>query len=319
MRFKLALLLALLALPLPAAAQSSQKPLQLIVPFPPGGSADGIGRILAAELGARLSRQVVVENKPGAGGTIGLMAAAKSAPDGDTLTLGATGGLVINPHVQTDHSFDPLRELAPIAKLIDIPIVLATNAKTGAKSVKELIERSKATPSGLNYGTTGVNSSQHLAVELFKRMTGANLVHIPYRGSNPAVMAVIADQVPLVSSDLTSAHPQIKGGLLKAIGITAARRAKTAPEIPTVAEGGVPGYDGSSGYIGIFAPAGTPANRVKQLSGHIAAILAKEDVQARIALLSVEPAYADDAAFGKFLATESAKWRDVLKPRAAVR
>jgi tripartite-type tricarboxylate transporter receptor subunit TctC len=318
MRFKLGLLLALLALPLPAFAQSS-KPIQLIVPFPPGGSADGIGRIIAAELGSRLSRQVVVENKPGAGGTIGMMAAAKSAPDGDTLTLGATGGLVINPHVQTDHSFDPLRELAPIAKLIDIPIVLATNAKTGPKTVKELIERSKATPNGLNYGTTGVNSSQHLAVELFKRMTGANLVHIPYRGSNPAVLAVIADQVPLVSSDLTSAHPQIKAGLLNAIGVTSARRAKTAPEIPTIAEGGVPGYDGSSGYIGIFAPAGTPAERVKQLSAHVAAVLAKEDVQARIALLSVEPAYADDAAFGRFLAAESAKWRDILKPRAAVR
>jgi tripartite-type tricarboxylate transporter receptor subunit TctC len=319
MRLKHGLLLALLApLTLPAAAfaQGSQKPIQLIVPFAPGGSADGIARIIAADLGTRLNRQVVVENKPGAGGTIGLMLAAKSPADGDTLTLGATGAMVINPHVQSDHNFDPLRELAPVAKLIDIPIVMATNAKTGAKNVKELIERAKAAPGGLNYGTTGVNSSQHLAVELLAKMTGGKFVHVPYRGSNPAGMAVIGDQVPLVSSDLTAAHPQIKGGLLTAIGVTSARRAKTAPEIPTIAEGGVPGYDGSAGFMGLFAPAGTPAARIKQLTAEVAQILAKPDVQEKVALLSVEPAYLDDASFGAMLARESAKWKDVLKARA---
>jgi tripartite-type tricarboxylate transporter receptor subunit TctC len=316
MRFKFGLLLAWLALPATAFAQGSQKPIQLIVPFAPGGSADGIARIIAMDLGARRNRQVIVENKPGAGGTIGLMTAAKSPADGDTLTLGATGGLVINPHVQTDHNFDPLRELAPVAKLIDIPIVMATNAKTGATTVMELVERSKNTPDGLNYGTTGVNSSQHLAVELLAKMTGGKFVHVPYRGSNPAVMAVLGDQIPLVSSDLTAAHPQIKAGLLNAIGVTSARRAKTAPEIPTIAEGGVPGYDGSAGFMGLFAPTGTPPGRIKQLTAEIAAILAKPDVQERVALLSVESAYLDDAAFGAMLARESAKWKDVLKARA---
>ena len=317
MLFKHGLLLAMLTLPGTAFAQSSQKPIQIIVPFAPGGSADGIGRIIAAELGARLGRQAIVDNKPGVGGTLGLIIAAKASADGDTLAIAATGALVINPHVASSTSFDPLRELTPIAKLIDIPIVVAANATTGPKTVKEAIERSKTVAGGLSYGTTGVNSSQHLAMELLKNMTGANLVHVPFRGSAPAVTAVLGDQIPLVSSDLTSAHPHIKAGTLTALGVTSAHRAKTAPEIPTIAEGGVPGFDGSAGFIGLFAPAGTPSDKIKQFSREVAMILAKPDVQAKIQLLSVEPAYADEAKFGAFLAAESAKWKDVLKSRPA--
>ena len=193
------------------------------------------------------------------------MIAAKAPPDGDTLTVGATGGLVINPHIPSSTQFDPLKELAPIAKLIDIPIVLVTNAKTGAKTVKELIEKSNSTPGGVSFGTTGVNSSQHLAVELLKNATGANLVHVPYRGSAPAVTAVLGDQIPMASVDLTSAYEHTKAGTLTALGVTSAHRAKIAPEIPTVAEGGVPGYDGSAGYIGLFAPAGTPPDKINAI------------------------------------------------------
>jgi tripartite-type tricarboxylate transporter receptor subunit TctC len=156
-------------------------------------------------------------------------------------------------------------------------------------------------------------------MELLKKMTGANLVHVPYRGSAPAAMAVIGDQVPLASVDLTSGHPHIKAGTLTALGVTSAQRAKTAPEIPTIAEGGVPGFDGSAGFIGIFAPLGTPEGKIKQLSGEIAAIVAKPQVQAKIGLLSVEPAYTDGATFGRFLAAESAKWKELFKtlPAAA--
>ena len=317
MRFAYGLLLAVLALPDAAHAQSSQKPIQIIVPFAPGGSADGIARIFATELSARLGRQVIVDNRPGVGGTLGLTIAAKSPPDGDTLTVGATGGLVINPHVPSSTLFDPLRELAPIAKLIDIPIVLVTNSKTGPKTVKELIEKSKNIPGGVSFGTTGVNSSQHLAVELLKNMTGANLVHVPYRGSAPAVTAVLGDQIPLASVDLTSAYEHVKAGTLTALGVTSSYRAKIAPEIPTIAEGGVPGFDGSAGYIGLFAPAATPPDKIKQLSREVAEIIAKPDVQDRIKLLAVEPAYSDDATFKAFLAVESAKWKDVLKSRPA--
>ena len=313
MLLRIGLLLAAVALSSSAAAQSSQKTLQIIVPFPPAGSADGIARIIGLELGERLGRQVVVENKPGAGGALGLQLLSKAPPDGDTLSIGATGALVINPHVPGSSGFDPLKEITPVAKLIDIPIVLVSNAKTGPKTVKEMIERAKSTPGGLSFGTTGANSSQHLAIELLKKVTGANLVHVPYRGSAPAAMAVIGDQIPLASVDLTSGHPHIKAGTLVSLGVTSAQRAKTAPDMPTIAEGGVPGFDGSSGFIGIFAPPGTPAAKVRQLSSEIAAILAKPAVQAKIDLLSVEPAYADEGAFGKMLAIESAKWKELFK------
>lgn len=314
---RISLLVAALALSTPAFAEGSQKALQIIVPFPPGGSADGIARIIATELGERLNRQAFVENKPGAGGGLGLQILSKSAPDGDTLSIGATGALVINPHVPGSTGFDPVREIMPVAKLIDIPIVLVSNAKTGPKTVKDMIERAKSTDGGLSFGTTGANSSQHLAIELLKRATGAHLVHVPYRGSAPAAMAVIGDQIPLASVDLTSGHPHIKAGTLTALGVTAQQRAKTAPDIPTIAEGGVPGFDGSSGYIGIFAPPGTPAPRIRQLSSEIAAIVAKPEVQAKIGLLSVEPAYADETTFGRLLAADSAKWRELFKTMPA--
>jgi tripartite-type tricarboxylate transporter receptor subunit TctC len=310
---RISLLLAALALSGSAFAQSSQKAIQIIVPFPPGGSADGIARIVATELGERLKRQVFVENKPGAGGGLGLQILSKASPDGDTRSIGATGALVINPHVPGSTGFDPVREIMPVAKLIDIPIVLVSNAKTGPKTIKDMLELAKSTAGGLSFGTTGANSSQHLAIELLKKTTGANLVHVPYRGSAPAAMAVIGDQIPLASVDLTSGHPHIKAGTLIGLGVTATKRAKSAPDIPTIAESGVPGFDGSSGYIGMFAPPGTPAPKVRQLSIEIAAIVAKPDVQAKIALLSVEPAYEDETTFGKLLAADSAKWKELFK------
>ena len=310
MRFACGLLLAMLALPGAAYAQPSQKPIQIIVPFAPGGSADGIGRILATELSAKLGRQVYVENKPGAGGSLGLTVLAKAAPDGDTI---ATGALVINPHVPGSTGFDPVKELAPVAKLIEIPLLVVANPKTGPKTVKEMIEQSKAKPVGLSFGSTGVNSSQHLSVEMFKKVTGANLVHIPYRGSGPAALAAVAGDVPLTSTDLTAAHENVKAGNLIAIGVTSLTRSKLAPDIPTLAEGGVPGFSGAPGFIGMVAPLGTPPAVIRQLSSEIAAIVARPDVQAKIATLSVEPAYADEAAFGASLVAESAKIKEIIK------
>jgi tripartite-type tricarboxylate transporter receptor subunit TctC len=313
MHLSRALLLAMLLVSGAALAQPSQKPMQIIVPFAPGASADGIARILANELGSRLSRQVIVENKPGAGGSLGLQLLAKAPPDGDTLAIGATGALVVSPHLPNPGTFDPLRELAPVAKLIEIPIVLVANPATGPKTIKELIERSKAAPEGLSYGSTGVHSGQHLAVELLKQATGAKLTHVPYRGSAPAVTDLLGGQIPLASVDLTSAHPHIKSGKLIPLGVTSAKRAAIAPEIPTIAEGGVPGFARSPGFIGLFAPAGTPPAVIKQLSREVGAILATPDAKAKVLLLSVEPAYEDDAAFGRFLATESSQWKEALK------
>ena len=219
MQLRTAMLVALLVASTPAWAQTSQKSMMIIVPFAPGASADGIARTIANELGPRLGRQVVVENKPGAGGSLGLTALAKAPPDGDTLSVGATGALVINPHLPGAPAFDPLRELAPVAKLIDVPLVIVANPRTGPKSMAELIEQAKTSQAGVTYGTTGTNSAMHLTMELLERATGANLVHVPYRGSAPAVTDAVGGQIPVAVVDLTSAHPHIKAGTLIALGV----------------------------------------------------------------------------------------------------
>jgi tripartite-type tricarboxylate transporter receptor subunit TctC len=308
-----AFLLALLLAPGALLAQTAQKAMQIIVPFAPGASADGIARTIASELGPRLGRQVVVENKPGAGGSLGLTVLAKAPPDGDTLSVGATGALVITPNLPGAPPFDPLRDLVPIARLIEVPLVIVANAASGPRSIKELIERSKATPGGLSYGSTGTNSGQHLTMELLKKATGANLVHVPYRGSAPAVTDLVAGQIPVAVVDLTSAHPHIKAGTLLALGVPHVKRTPLAPDIPTVAEAGVPGFGRIGGFIGLLAPAGTPAAIVKRLSREVGAILAVPEVQAKVRLLSVEPAYEDDVAFARMLGEESAKWKELLQ------
>ena len=311
MVFRHALALALLVLPACALAQS-QKAIQLIVPFAPGASADGIGRIIATELALRLGRQIVVENRAGAGGSLGLVAVAKAPPDGDMLTIAATGALVVNPHIPNGSPIDPLRDLAPIAKLIDIPIVLVSNPSTGPKTVLELIARSKASPNGVSYGSTGVNSGQHLSMELLKQATGANFVHVPYRGRAPAITDLLGGQIPVAVVDLTSAYPHVQAGRLIALGLMDTKRSAMVPQVPTVAEGGVPGFGREPGFIGLFAPAGTPAAVIKKLSGEIRESLAKPDVQQRVRALAVEVGYLDDTAFAAFLAGESAKWTQAL-------
>jgi tripartite-type tricarboxylate transporter receptor subunit TctC len=310
---RLGLLLVTIALTGAALAQPSQKPIQIIVPFAPGASADGIARVIGNELGARMGRQVIIENKGGAGGSLGLQLLAKAPPDGATLAVGATGALVINPHVGDASGFDPLRDLAPIARLIDIPLVVVANKESGPKTIKDLIERSKASPNGISYGSTGINSSQHLVMELMKKETGANLVHVPYRGSAPAMTDVLSGQIPVASLDLTSAHSHIKAGSVIALGVTGQQRSKIAPEIPTIAENGLPGFNGTSGFIGLFAPAGTPEAAIRELSQQVGEIMAKPDVQPKVELLSVEPSYQDHVAFSGFLNAESAKWKDLLK------
>jgi tripartite-type tricarboxylate transporter receptor subunit TctC len=301
-----------LLLPASAPAQT-QKTMQIIVPFAPGASADGISRIVATELGARLGRQIVVENKPGAGGSLGLITLAKAPADGDTLAVGATGALVIGPHMPNAPPLDPLRDLAPIAKLIDIPIVVVANPQSGPKSIAELIARAKQNPNGVSYGSTGVNSGQHLAMELLKQATGANLVHVPYRGSAPTVTDVLGGQITVACVDLTSAYPHIQAGGLLALGVTSSVRSALVPNVPTIAEAGVAGFGREGGFIGLFAPAGTPEPAIKRLSAEIKALLAVPDVQERVRQLAVDTAYLDDVAFARFLAAESAKWKEALR------
>jgi len=309
------LLLAILALPGSAFAQTSsqQKAIRIIVPFAPGASADGIARAISIELGKRLGKTVVVENMTGAGGSAGLVALSKSPADGDTLGVGATGALLINPHIAGSNAPDLLRELTPVAKLIEVGIVVVANPKTGPKSIKEMLERAKASPEGLSYGSTGVNTGQHLSMEMLKAATGANLVHIPYRGSAPAIVDLVAGQIPVASVDITSAYPHIVAGRALALGMAEAKRSRAAPEIPTIGESGVLGFGRAGGFIGLFAPAGTPAPVVKRISDEVRQILASPAIAPNLKALTVSAAYEDEAAFAAFLATETTRWKQTLQ------
>jgi tripartite-type tricarboxylate transporter receptor subunit TctC len=304
-------MLGLLPLAGTAAAQTAQRPIEIIVPFAPGASADGIARLISNDLAVRLARNVVIESKAGAGGTLGLQLLAKAAPDGNTLAIGAPGALVIAPNLP-GAVFQPLHALVPVAKLIDIPIIVVANPTSGPKTIAEMLARAKRNPNGLSYGSTGVNSGQHLAMELLKKVTGANLVHVPYRGSTPAVADLLGGQIPVASVDLTSAMPFIRAGRLVALGVPSEKRTSLAPEIPTIAEAGVPGYASAPGFLGLFAPAGTPEPAIKQITHAVAAYLKTPEAHAKVQALAAEVAYQDDVAFAHFLADQSARWKDLL-------
>src|SRR6516165_1320050 len=306
----------LLLLPAAASAQSFQKPIRIIVPFAPGTSADGIARAIANDLAARRGKPVVIENTVGGGGSLGLAAVAKSPPDGDTLGIGASGALLINPNLPNSTGPDLLRELAPVAKLIEVGIVVVANSSIGPQNIRDMIARAKALPQGLTYGSTGVNTGQHLTMELLKQATGANLVHVPYRGRAPAVVDLIGGQIPVAVVDITSAYPHIAAGRLRALGMPGAKRSAAAPDIPTIAEEGVPGFAPGAGWLGLFAPAATPPPAIKRLSRDIGEILALLQVETSVKALTATVAYEDDATFAKFLDAESAKWKLALRSLA---
>jgi tripartite-type tricarboxylate transporter receptor subunit TctC len=305
------LISGLMAPTLAYAQQYPSRNVTLIAPFAPGASADGISRIVGEKLSRQLDKPVVVENRPGAGGTTGLTILARSEPDGHTLGVGATGAIVINPHVESQAGFDPLRDLAPIARLIEVPIVLVAPREAGFRSLKEMIEQSKRTAGGLSFGSTGVNSAQHLAVELLKKATQANLVHVPYRGSAPVITDVLGGQLPLASVDLTAADSHIKAGTLVPLAVTSLRRTDLLPDVPAIAES-VPNFVVTA-WIGLFGPARLPADLLPLLSGQVKTALADSDVRQRIQGLACVEAYLDAPGFAAFLQAESTKMRDLIR------
>lgn len=294
-----------------AAAQTyPTKPITLIVPFPPGASADGIARILARRISASLGKPVVVDNRPGAGGTTGLMSVARAAADGYTLGVGATGAIAVNRHLPDAAPLDPEKQLQPIAKVADIPLVFIASQASGLHTLQE-VGRLAQRDGGISYGTAGQFTSQHLAGELFASTAKVRMTAVPYRGSTPALTDVIAGQVPLAVVDLTSAFPHIKSGRVVPLAVTGASRAKAAPDIPTVAERGYPGYVASA-WLGLFAPAGMPDEIVKKLSGEVRAALADPTVVQEMTLLAAEPAYQDATEFKRYASGESRKWAAVV-------
>jgi len=274
--------------------------------------ADNSARVIADKLGQRLGQQVVVENRAGASGNIGTEAVAKSPPDGYTLLLGFDGTMVINPHVFPNLPFDTLRDFAPVTKLGDATIILVAHPSVPANTLPELIAYSKTQPGGLAYGTSGTGGTPHLAGEMLKQRSGANLVHVPYKGGGQAITDVVGGQIPLVYTAIATAQQYVKTGRLKAIGVSSEKRSPALPNVPTFDESGQPGFVVSS-WTGILAPAKTPKPIVDRLQKEIAAVLADPDVKGRYDVLGIEVVANTPAEFAEQIKADLARWEKVVK------
>ncbi|HWZ73834.1 MAG TPA: tripartite tricarboxylate transporter substrate binding protein [Casimicrobiaceae bacterium] len=311
MRVLLCAFLIAAIFPLTAAAQSYPgRPVKLIVPFPPGGSNDVVGRMIAVQLSTRLDKPVIVENQGGAGGLIGTEMAARSQPDGYTLLL-ISVAYAFNPAIYK-LPYDPATAFAPVAMLGAGPVVIAVTSKLPVGSVKELIALAKEKPGELNYATAGVGSFQHLASELFKQQAGVDIVHIPFKGGGPAMMDVIAGNTQIAIGSLIQMLPQIKGGKLKALGVGSAHRIAALPELPTISEAGVPGYEVTN-WWGIVVPAGTPRSVIDRLNKDLTAIVASPETKQRFETEGAEPLSMSPDEVGRFIAAETVKWARVVK------
>jgi tripartite-type tricarboxylate transporter receptor subunit TctC len=310
----LARLAALFTVALAAFAQDDypNRPVRIIVPFAPGGSTDVVARILADRLGTELKQNFVVENKPGAGGNIGADAVAKATPDGYTLLMGTTGVLAINKYLYKDMSFDPDRDLAPVSYTSLITNILVVNPQVPARSVAELVRLAKAEPGRLTFASSGAGSSTHLSAELFKSMAGVDILHVPYKGSSQAITDVIAGQVTMLFDNAPSSMPFIEQGRLRALAVTSTKRMPNLPDVPTIDEAGVKGYESLS-WSGIVAPAGTPRRIIDRLNAAIDKILRDPDVRQRFASLGVEPVGGPPEAFSRHIRAEAEKWGRVVK------
>jgi tripartite-type tricarboxylate transporter receptor subunit TctC len=305
---------ALLAAPARAQAPADfpHKPIRVIVTFPPGGSADAVVRMLVPKLNDRLGQPVVVDNRPGAGGNVGLTAVVKSPGDGYTLGVGAAGALSANSSLYAQMPFDPQKDLKPVAMLAAIPFVIVGHPSIGAKTQAELLALARAQPGKLSIGHGGNGTAMHLSAALFAQMAEVKLVEVPYRGSGPAAVDAMAGQIPLAVVDLPSSLQQIKAGKLLAFAVTSPQRLPMLPEVPTVAEAGLPGYD-STGWFGVVAPAETPTPVVARLNAEINAALRDEQIQAAMRNLGVEPAPGTPKAFDDYIRAETRKWAQVIK------
>jgi len=288
------------------------KALRLIVPFPPGGPADALARLVGDKLSASLGKAVVVDNRPGAGGNIGMELGARSAPDGYTLVLAPAGNLTVNPFLYRNVPYDVGRDFAPVTVIAAVPNVLVVHPSVPAKSVADLVRHAKAHPGTLNYSSPGNGSGAHLAGELFKSMTGVDIVHIPFNRIAPAVTAVVGGQVQIMFAGAPSALPQVKAGRLVALGVASPKRIAAAPDLPTLAESGLPGFDVTSWYS-IVVPSGTPNDIIARLRSEIASALTQPDIQEKLAGLGAEPIGNTPAEFAAMLKVETAKWGKIVK------
>ncbi len=292
------------------------KPIRLIVPFPPGGGTDIAARTIANKLSESVKWTFVVENKPGAGGNLGVEQALKSPADGYTLVIGQTSNLVINPALYAKLPYDPLRDLSPVALIVSAPVVLVVAANSRYASLDDLLAAAKTDARGITFASPGNGTVSHLAGELLQRAAGVKLTHVPYKGASQALTDTLGGQVQSLISSVPSALSQIKGGRLRAIAVTSAKRARELPEVPTIAESGYKGFEASTWY-GLLAPAGTPAAIIARLNAEVNRVLKTPEVRERLTAEGGEPLGGSPEQFASFLKTEHAKWGRVVKESGA--
>ena len=299
-----------------AADKFPSKPITMVVPFVAGGTTDILARIVGQSLGEELGQPVIIDNRAGAGGNIGGQFAARSAADGYTIFMGTVGTNAINEWLYKKMPFNPNKDFAPLTRVANVPNLLVANPQQPFKDVKELIAYAQANPGKVNFGSSGSGSSIHLSGELFKMMTKVDMVHIPYKGSAPAVTDLLGNQIAIMFDNMPSAIQHVRSGKLRPLAVTTAKRSPELPDVPTVAEAGVPGYEATS-WFGLFAPAKVPADVQAKLHAAIIKVLQKPDVVKKIGDQGGEVVTESQAEFAKFIAAENEKWKKVVKTSGA--
>lgn len=294
------------------AAEYPDKPMRLIVPAAPGGGADFVARIVGVKLTEALGQSVVVDNRAGASGTIAADITAKSAADGYTMMMGQSTSVVIAPHLYKKLGYDTLRDLAPVTLVAQVPNILVVHPSVPANSVKELIALAKAKPDMLNFGSSGSGAPSHLAAEMFKSAAGVSILHVPYKGAGLAVNGLLAGEIQVMFAPIVAVLPQVKAGRLRALAVTSMARSAAAPELPTLAESGLTGYEISS-WFGLFVPTNTPASTIDRLYRETAKALKSADVRERFAKEGAEPVGSSPAEFSSYVRAEYAKYAKIVK------
>jgi tripartite-type tricarboxylate transporter receptor subunit TctC len=305
-----------LASPEAHAQAYPSKPIRFVVPYPAGGPLDTIARLLGAKVGESVKQPVVVDNKPGAGGNIGADIVAKSPADGYTILMGAVATHAINPTLYKSVGYDPVKDFAPVTQVASTPNVLVVNPSLPAANVREFVAYAKANPGKLSFGSGSIGSAGHLAGELFKTMTGVDMVHVPYKGAAPAMQDLVAGQIHLMFDNLASSLGQVRGGKVRALAVTTAQKTALAPELPTIAESGLPGFDIST-WFGVFAPAGTPKEALDRLHAEFTKALAAPEVREKMTALGAEPVGNTPEQFAAYIKSEAEKYARVIKASGA--
>jgi tripartite-type tricarboxylate transporter receptor subunit TctC len=297
-------------------AQSPGQPMRLVVPFPPGGTADLLGRLVAQRLGDALKTTVVIDNRVGAGGSVGAEVVAKAPPDGTTLLLGNASTHAINQWLYKRIGYDPIKDFAPIAQVANVPLIMLVHPSLPVKSAKDLVALARKRPGQMNYASGGAGSTTHLSMELLKTLLKLDIAHIAYRGSGPALSALMAGEIPVMIELMPSALALVKAGKLEALAVTSGKRSALLPDVPTLAETVSPGYEVAS-WFGVIAPAGTPAATISRLNAEIVKFMATAEVRDRMLTLGAEPATGSPDDFLKFIRAEGARWEKVVQSSGA--